>query len=231
MPGAPNPGPVFFGDQGSIPGDGATAVNQISQDLGIFTGQESGGVVGDLGASYAASNAVGAPAAAAATPSTANGAGFGGALQDLFSYLGSKASAKAYAQAAQLAEENMQLSEEGTRIQQTLEQRQAAQVTGSQKAEYAGAGLALSGTALSIIRGSRQQSAITVAQTGVQGASNALSYYEQEQAYLQQEKQAKSAGMASLFGGLFQAFSGAGGGKYVSEGWDAVSGAIGGLFA
>jgi hypothetical protein len=150
----------------------------------------------------------------------------GSAAGDLFSSIGDFASGKAYGQAAVLAGEGLNISEEGSRLAQQLQQRQAAMVTGTQGAQLAGAGLALHGTALGIVRSSAEQGSLASAQIGVQGAANALSFYAQQQADYAQESAANSAGIGAEAAGAFNLFSGLGGGGLLG---DAAS-FIGGLF-
>lgn len=129
--------------------------------------------------------------------------GIAGAASDLFSAAGSEQAASNYGKAAAFAGTNEALAQESTRVQQLQEQRQTAQVIGQQEAEVGGAGLAESGTALSLMRSSHEQGALTSALTGVQGTANAVSYAAQQQAYLGQQQAEESAATGKDASGAF----------------------------
>ena len=115
----------------------------------------------------------------------------GGAVGDLFGSQGASAEAKSYTGAAQLAEQNSQLTQASTRIQNLQLARQISMTEGTQTAEVAGAGFTESGSALDLMKASQSQGALATALNNIQGSITENSYAAQAGAY---QAEAKSAG-------------------------------------
>jgi hypothetical protein len=128
----------------------------------------------------------------------------GGAVSDLFGGLGDLAEASAYGKASQLAGENAQIAAASGRIQQVQAQRQIYQSIGGTRADVAGAGLAMSGSALDIIRSSQQQGALTRALIANQTSINVHGYEEEAASYQAMSSAAKMAGAGGFLGSLLK---------------------------
>lgn len=158
----------------------------------------------------------------------------GQAIQDLFGSHGATAQANSFTSAAQLAEQNADLSKASTRIQTVQQARQIFQAEGTQIADVAGAGFTESGSALDLLRSTAQQGALTQSLTAIQGAINENSYAAQAGAYRgaaaasQENAKANTVGaIASLGGALVNngtALLSAG--KTVVSGFNAVTDAL-----
>lgn len=120
--------------------------------------------------------------------------GLFGAAGDIFggfeASLGSKASAAQYGYAQQFTKEQTAISAQAA-------QRNIYQSLGAAKANVAGSGFQLGGSAGDILRSTAAQGALTKGVISAQGAA-------QEQSYLQQQKQAKAAGTGQLIGGILK---------------------------
>lgn len=136
----------------------------------------------------------------------------GGAVSDLFSAgsYGAKATAdelKAkgqfleagmYGDAAALARQNEQFTEQSTAIKETQLSRSIMQTIGGQQADVASAGFAASGSALDIMRDSATQGAITKAVAGQQGLIDEASQEEQAKSYDTMSQVSVLSGEASI---------------------------------
>lgn len=130
--------------------------------------------------------------------------GVGGAVDSLFSGIGSLKAAGAYTKASQIALQNAQLSTESTAIQQTQAARKVYQSIGGQEADVAGAGFAASGSALDLLRSSAEQGALQKQLIGVQGIINTNSYEQQATAYQAQAAASKSSGIGGIFSSVLK---------------------------
>ncbi|CAB4132183.1 hypothetical protein UFOVP134_59 [uncultured Caudovirales phage] len=127
----------------------------------------------------------------------------GAAAQDIFGGIGDLEAASAYGQAAQYAGQNAQLEKESTNIQQAQLQRHIESAVGGQVAQTAGAGLAVSGSALSAYKASMQQGALAHGITAVQGQINVNSYLEAQAQYKGMQNASNAAGIGGILGGIF----------------------------
>lgn len=127
----------------------------------------------------------------------------GGAVDTLFGAAGAMKTAKGLKEAASLARLNKSLSEQSTQIQQLQADREIYRVLGGQKADFAGAGLALSGSALDVIRASEQEASLTKSLISMQGQIDALGYEQQAVSYESQAKASKKGGIGGFLKGAF----------------------------
>jgi hypothetical protein len=125
---------------------------------------------------------------------------FGSAASDLFAAQGERLKAEgdqfeqqSYEEAAQLATQNEQFTEQSTAIQQTAADRNLYQALGKTTADVAGAGFATSGSALDLLASSAQQGATARAVIGQQGLITEAGYQEQAESYT---NMANAAGVA-----------------------------------
>jgi len=126
----------------------------------------------------------------------------GGAVSNIFGAVGAGAEASAYKQAASLATENAGYAAEAAQIQETQAQRQITQTIGAQKAGYGGAGLAESGSALSVLKSSQQQGNLQMQVIHTQGLINENAYKEQAAADIGMEGAAKAQQTGGILGGI-----------------------------
>ncbi|WP_369723080.1 hypothetical protein AB8Z38_03065 [Bradyrhizobium sp. LLZ17] len=96
---------------------------------------------------------------------------------------GDLAEATNYDRATSLAEANEKFTEQSTAIQQMQLERSNTMQIGQQRADFAGAGFAASGSALDILRDSASQGALTKAVLGQQGLITEAGYQEQADSY------------------------------------------------
>lgn len=121
----------------------------------------------------------------------------GGAVGSLFTSQGNAAEAASYTGAAQLEQQNAQLTAASTRIQSTQIARQVSQSLGTTQADVAGAGFTESGSALDILRSSAQQGSLASSLVNINGAINENAYAAQSGADLAKAKAANEANTAS----------------------------------
>lgn len=147
---------------------------------------------------------------------------FGSASSDLFAGFamsdkikGDELEAQSYDEAAQLALQNEQATKTSTAIQAGQSERELYMSLGKTKAEVAGAGLNLSGSALDILRSSASQGALQTAVINQQGLQTEAGYAEQAQSY---ENMANAANAAVKGDELGQV------GDFVAGGISAVAG-------
>lgn len=167
--------------------------------IGQQTFSDAGGAVSDifgaLGASSAASmKAKGLQIQSEGTEITAQSL--------LLKAQGDIAEGQEYDLAAALAEKNADYTRQSTAIQQTQLDRQISMTIGGQKAGFAGAGLAESGSALDLLRDSASQGAIAKDVLARQGLIQEAGYEEQAQSYQLLSSTAKStaAGETNIAG-------------------------------
>lgn len=96
---------------------------------------------------------------------------------------GDEAEATQYGLASTLATQNEAFTEQSVAIQQFQQQRQLTQSLGTTRADVAGSGGTLGGSALDILRDSASQGALTKAVMGQQGLITEAGYKEEAQSY------------------------------------------------
>lgn len=150
-------------------------------------------------------------------------AGFSGAVSDIFAGFGDEAKASAdlaeqseYQEAATLAGQNDQYTEESTAIQEAQQNRQVTQALGKTTASVAGAGFAQSGSAVDILRSGAQQGAISLATTSQQGLITEAGYQEQQQSFTTMANAAGEAASAEKTAAV---------GAFIGAGISAITGA------
>ncbi len=130
--------------------------------------------------------------------------GVGGAVSSLFSGIGEFEAAGGYKTAAKYAEENAQIAQQTSDIQQEMTRRRVYQSIGGTQAAEGGAGLATSGSATDILRSSAQQGALTKQLVQRQGAINVLGYQAEAASYQGMAAQATASGIGGIFGGILK---------------------------
>jgi hypothetical protein len=152
-------------------------------------------------------------------PSNASAAGT--AASDLFAGFGDFAKAKGdeaeqqqYSDAAALARQNAQFTATSTAIQEAQAQREVYMNTGRTESEVAGAGFAMSGSGLDVLRSSAAQGSLQKAVLGQQGLITEAGYNEQATAY---------TSMASAAGEAAKSANTAAIGSFVAAGFSAVA--------
>lgn len=133
----------------------------------------------------------------------------GGAVSDIFGSQGAAASAKSYSEAQFIAQQNAQIAQNVTNTQELQLKRNLYQTLGTQRAQVGGAGFAESGSALDILRASKEQGAITQATTAEQGAITSNSYNEQAGLFGGMSAAAQATSTAGQIGGVLQLAGGA----------------------
>lgn len=128
----------------------------------------------------------------------------GGGISSIFGAAGDLKEAAAYGKAASIATQNAKLETESTAIQQAQEGRKIYQTLGAQSAQVGGAGLAASGSALDVLRGSVQQGALQKQLIGLQGAVASNSFSQEAAAYTGMQGAAKAAAGGGILGGIFK---------------------------
>lgn len=88
-----------------------------------------------------------------------------------------------YDEAATLAHQNEQFTEQSTAVKEMQTQRQIYQGLGTTRADVAGSGFTMSGSGLDILRMGAQEGALTKQVVGQQGLITEAGYNEQQQAY------------------------------------------------
>ncbi len=162
----------------------------------------------------------------------------GGAVSDIFGSHGAAASATSYEEAQSIAQQNAQIAQNVTNTQELQLKRNLYQSIGTQKAQVGGAGFGESGSALDLLRQSKEQGAITQATAAEQGAITSNSYNEQAGLFGGMAQAAHATSTAGSIGGVLQLAGGAaeiagasgvtasGVGSAVSSGASAVGGFI-----
>lgn len=128
---------------------------------------------------------------------------FGTAIGDFMSIGADNEAASAYAQAAALAGENIDITKSSTNVQLLQAQRQLAMTTGQQSAAIAANGFAQgSGSGLALYKSSVEQGALAQSLITAQGAVTENAYMAQQQSDLSMEAQAKAKAQGALIGGI-----------------------------
>jgi hypothetical protein len=131
--------------------------------------------------------------------------GIGAAASSIFGAIGDFAEAGAYQQAANLSGIEAGYASENTRIQEAQAQRKLYQVEGAAAAKVGGAGLAMGGSNLDIMRSSAQQGALNKQLIQTQGNINVAGYQQQEESYHQMSVAANNAGLGGIVSGVVDA--------------------------
>jgi hypothetical protein len=127
----------------------------------------------------------------------------GGAVQDLFAADAHRSKAKGlqieagnYERSSEYAEQSARFTETSTEIKQAQLDRDIYKTLGGIEADVAGAGFAMSGSALDIMRDSASQGALTKAVGGLQGLITEEGYEVQAKNYADMGKAAMIAAEA-----------------------------------
>lgn len=137
--------------------------------------------------------------------SQAGFADVGGAVKDLFGGIGELESAGGYTTAAKFATQNADIAKQSEQIQETQAQRKIYTTLGGQQADFAGAGLANSGSATDVMRSSAEQGSLTKQLIAAQGQINVNGYEEEASNYTAMASAAKTSGTGSIIGGVISA--------------------------
>lgn len=129
--------------------------------------------------------------------------GIGSGISDIFGAIGDMSEAKAYGKAAAIATTNSKIALESAAIQGTQVQREIFKTVGAQKAEVGGAGLAESGTALSLLRSSVSQGNLQKQLVHEQGMINSNGYAQEAAAYKGMQGAANAAAAGGIASGIF----------------------------
>ena len=134
---------------------------------------------------------------------------FGTAVGDFMAIGTDKTAAAAYAQAAALAGENINITETATSVQEAQQKRALAKTLGQQTAAIAANGFQVgTGSGADIYRASVEQGALAQSLITSQGAVTENAYRAQQQADLQLEAQARAKAGSDLMGGIFSTVQG-----------------------
>lgn len=145
----------------------------------------------------------------------------GGAVQDLFGSeahelkaKGLRLEAENYNEAAGFAKQNAEFSRISTGIKLAQQDRETYKALGGTQADIAGAGFAMAGSALDVLRDSASQGALMKAVAGEQGLIQEEGYKVQSRNYLNMAKAAEfaaqaedTAATASLWSAGFKGFN------------------------
>lgn len=134
---------------------------------------------------------------------------FGAAVGDLFAARGATAAAASYGKAATLEEQNAQIEAASGKLQEAAERRTVYQSLSGTRADVAGAGLKLSGSAENVLRSSAQQGTMATALISEQTAINVQGFEAQATAYTGQEEQEQALAKADKLGAIMNGISGA----------------------
>lgn len=126
--------------------------------------------------------------------------GVGGAVSDLFAAQGSKLAGQQYGMAAAASEQAARDTELSTGIQLVQADRNILQTIGGERADTAGAGFSMSGSAGDLLRMSASNGALTKQLISEQGNMTAAGYRSQEQSYQTQQSGAKTEQWGNLIG-------------------------------
>ena len=126
------------------------------------------------------------------------GAGVGG----LFSFMGDEQAASLFSQAAGVAQNEEQLWQQATQIKETQAARQVTQTIGKGEAQVGAGGFAESGSALDILRSSRQQGSLIQQQLQTQGNIEVEGAQLQSLAYSADAANAQIAADTALVSGI-----------------------------
>jgi hypothetical protein len=127
---------------------------------------------------------------------------------------GDELEASSYSDAAALANQNAQFTAQSTAIQEAQQERELYLSTGKTTSQVAGAGFALSGSALDILRSSASQGSLQKAVVGEQGMITEAGYNEQAASYTNMANAANAAAKGENLAGT---------GDFVAGGISAVA--------
>lgn len=133
----------------------------------------------------------------------------GGAVSALFGAKGATASAGSYAEAAAIALQSAEIAKQATGVKEIQASRQINRTLGTQAAGVGGAGFAMKGTALDLLRSSASEGALTKALIAEQGMITENSYAQQAGLYSGLAGTAKSSATGQSIGGILQGAGGA----------------------
>ncbi|MGO9997507.1 MAG: hypothetical protein ACLPKW_07140 [Acetobacteraceae bacterium] len=133
---------------------------------------------------------------------------FGTAVGDIFASQGSTEAASSFGQAAQLEEQNAQIAKASGNIQLAQQQRAVYTSESGTRADVAGAGLKMGGSAAAVLRSSASQGALGGALISAQTQANVLGYQAQANAYEGQQSEEEALSKAQSAGGIMSAISG-----------------------
>jgi hypothetical protein len=128
----------------------------------------------------------------------------GGAVGDFFGMLGSETAGKSYTTAAQIAQNNEQLTMRSGEIQQQQENQSIIQSIGDENASVSGAGFAQSGSATDLLRMSTQKGALDKQLLANQTEITAQGFQQQANAYEGQATAAKEQATGQGVGGILK---------------------------
>lgn len=131
--------------------------------------------------------------------------GLGAGISSIFGGLGDFAEANAYSKASKIAASNAQIEERTTALNEEMASRKIFQTIGSERAQTASAGFAMSGSALDLLRSSTEQGALTKQIIANQGQIQAQGYLQEAAAYKGMEKAANTSGIGGIVGGVLGA--------------------------
>lgn len=138
----------------------------------------------------------------------------GGAVSSIFGGIGALSEAKGYSAAAQISASNADITKRTTALNLTQANRQLYQAYGTERADTAGAGFQMSGSAIDLMKSSVNQGAITQQIIQNQGEITAQGYEAQASSYQAQSAAAKAkasggflSGVLGLAGAAFSLFS------------------------
>lgn len=120
--------------------------------------------------------------------------GVAGGIGDLFA-------AGGYGDAAAAAEKDAELTRRMTAIQEVQEQRKDYMLMGGTESDVAGAGFAMSGSGLDILRSSAQQASLSKDLIATQGEINATTFDAQAAAYNAQANASTAGGVGGIISG------------------------------
>lgn len=126
----------------------------------------------------------------------------------LFGAIGDFQEGGAYSTAAKIATHNEYLSTLQGKIEQSQAQRQVNLVSGQEASSYTGNGLALQGSAATVMRNTAQQGALQHAIIGMKAGAQSEGYLEQANQFKKMAQAADIAGIGGLISGVAQFFGG-----------------------
>lgn len=134
------------------------------------------------------------------------GGGVISGIGGIFGAVGDFAEASAYGTAAKYAGQNATIAGEEGKIKLLQTQRKISQTLGAQSAQYAGAGLKMSGSAVDVHANSMQQGALEKGIVQEQTQINVSGYLEQEAQFKGMQTAANAAGVGGIIGGIASIF-------------------------
>lgn len=130
--------------------------------------------------------------------------GLGSAADSLFGGIGQLKAAKGYKKAAAFSDLSAQISAQATALEVFQAQRDVYRAVGGASADYGKAGLALSGSALDVLRDSASQGALTTQLVQANGQLKTTGFQAEAEAYRSMAAAAKAAGKGGILGGLLK---------------------------